>query len=753
VLVYGRTSDGQIRQNSLAPATFLDYRRGCRELGHLAAFREWAFNVAGKEHPERVEGTVVTPEFFAAFGVQAQFGRTLRSEEDGPGKERSIVLSHSLWQRRYGGSTDIIGRALEVDGVPRTVVGVMPPEFQYPPKCEAWGSALYAVPEHPLRPASNPSDLRDSHYFFTLGRLRQGSTLEQAQAEGDMIARRLKQQYGSEEEADRAELVPLRDHLVGETRSALGLLLGAVSLLLALACANVANVLLARGAARRKELAIRAALGASRSRLTRQLLTESLTLALVGGALGVVFAAVAREPLRALLPRDMSAASTLAVDARVLAFTAAVSIASAIAFGLFPARQAAQVDLNAVLKEGTRGSGGFHASRARALLISAEFALAAVLLIGAGLLIRSFSRLLAVPPGFRTEGVLSLQVSLAQVRYPAPGDRVRFVNRVLDEMRVLPGIDSVAAISRLPLLPGHSTRSVNVKGRTVPPGEDIAVDYLVITPDYLRVMGIRLLKGRAFTPSDHAGSTPTVLVTEGAARHFWPGEDPIGKSISGVCGRDENAWCAVVGVVEDVRQRVLDQPPRPTLYAPYARDPWPFMAFVVRTRVDPRSAAQAVEIAVHAVDPDQPVYAVRTMHEVVSEALSPRRIRTLLLGLFASAALALACVGIYGVMAHSVAARSDEIGIRMALGAGRGDVLRLVLGQAFRLSVTGIAAGLVLSLGLTRFLSTMLYGVEPTDAFTFVSIPLLLGGLGLLSSYLPAVRATRVDPMQSLRVQ
>ena len=751
VKVYGGVSTGE--RDTLSPATFLDFRRQTRAFDHLAAFRQSPFNMTGQDRPERIKGAVVTPDFFGVMGVPARLGRTLAAGLDKPGAPRTVVLSYALWQRRYAGSPDVLGRQMVLDGEPRTVVGVMPPYFQYPPQAELWTAARFAVPEHVLRPTVDESNVRDTYYFDTIGRVRAGLSLAQARGEANAIARRLKQQYGSDEGASTVALIPLHDDLVAPTRPALIVLLAAVALLLLIACANVANILLARGAARQKEIAVRTALGAGRARLARQFLTESVLLAVAGVGLGIALAYAALPALRAVTPSDTMASATIAVDSRVLVFTTLVSLACGILFGLFPALHLSGAALDSMLKEGSRGSsGGVGAHRTRSVLVVSEVALAAVLLIGAGLLIRSFSRLLSVAEGFRPERVLSFQLSLPQARYPAAADRARFTSRALESIAALPGVDSAAAISRLPLNPGASTRSVDIKGRTSA-ADDAAPDYLVVTPGYFRSMGIRLAGGRAFTERDGPGAPLAVIVNQSMARYFWPGRNPLGEFVKvDGCGK-ENEWCQVVGVVEDVRQRSLDQRPPAALYVPYATDPWPFMTFVVRTRTDPAAAASAIQDAIHFVDKDEPLYGVRTMDQVVSESRSPRRVRMLLLSLFAALALALACVGIYGVMAYSVAERAHEIGIRMALGAERKDVLSLVVGQGLRLALAGLAVGLLLAAGLSRFLSSILFGIATTDLPTFAGVSVLLVVLAAAASYLPAWRAARLDPVTSLRSQ
>ena len=748
-LLYGR---GTVDNGDLSPATFLDFRRQSRTLD-LAGCRPAQFNVTGQDRPERIAGAVVTPDFFRVMGVGARLGRTLTASLDAPGAPRAVVLSYAFWQRRYGASPDVLGRQILLDGETRTIVGVMPPFFEYPPTSELWTAARFAVPEHALRPSLDQSNIRDSHYFDTIGRVRPGFSLAQARAEADTIARRLKQQYKDDEEASGALLVTLHDDLIGPARPALMILLGAVALLLVIACANVANILLARGAARQKEIAVRAALGAGRARLVQQFLTESVILAVAGGALGIALAFAALHPLQALLPEGMLAQEGLRLDPRVLVFTSLVSLASGILFGLFPALHLSDTVLEGMLKEGGRGfSGGMRAHRTRNALMAVEVALAVVLLVGAGLLIRSFSRLLAVSDGFHVEHVLSLRLSLPDARYPAPADRSGFVNRALENIASLPGVAAAGVVSRLPLNPGNSTRSVDIKGRTSTQ-DDPAPDYLVASPGYFKSLGIRLLSGRPFSERDNAAAPAVVIVSQSMARYFWPGRNPIGGFVTvGGCGK-ENEWCQVVGVVEDVHQHKLDQTPRPAVYVPYVRDPWPFMAFVVRTGTDPAAAASSVQSAIHSVDKDQPLFDVRTMSEVLSLSRSPRRVRMILLSLFAGLALALACVGIYGVMAYLVAERTQEIGIRMALGADRRNVLGLIVRHGLKVTLAGVVAGLLLAAGLSRFLSTVLYGVGTTDAPTFAGVAVLLVALAAAASTLPAWRATRVDPVRSLRTQ
>jgi putative ABC transport system permease protein len=739
-----------------APADYLDFKRLSNSFENLAAFRGVPMNLSARgngagSQPERVEGATVTSNFFPVMGVQAMLGRTVSPELDRPGGATVAVLSYALWQRRFGSDPTILGRPLEIDGEPRTVVGVMPSGFAFPEGTELWTSSRFEAPPHPLKPLNDPAAVRDSHYFETFGRLKPGVTVAQASAELDTIQKRLLQQYPKEEEGVGATVVPLRQDLVGETRPALLILLGAVALVLLIACVNVANIILARGASRQKEMALRITLGAGRGHLLRHLLVESLLLAVVGGSLGVLLAFWGLSPLRALVPADMVGGAPIALDGRVLAFTLCASLASGVLFGLIPGLRLLGSDLNSTLQEGGRdASGGARAKRMRSALVVSEIAMAAVLLIAAGLLLRSFGRLLHVPEGFNPDHVLSMKMALPQARYPQKLDRANFLKDTLQRIDALPGITSAAAISRLPLDPGNSSRAVEVEGRTEPPAGEIAPDYLVVTPDYFQTMGVGLVNGRTFSDRDDANSQSVAVISQGTADHFWPGQDPIGKHFRGPCGTETN-WCEVVGVVADIKQHHLEQASKMAVYVPHAQDPWAFFAMVVRTRLDPTNAATAVESAIHSADPDQPVYSVRTMRDVEAKSLSPQRLQIALIGLFAALALILACMGIYGVMAYSVAQRSNELGIRMALGAQTGNVLGLVLGEGMRLALLGAVIGLIGSFFAARLLSGMLFGVTPGDPATFGLVAVVLVAVAMVACYIPARRATRVDPLVALR--
>ena len=749
VMLYGHPESGG--QGTISPADFLDYCTQAASFHHLAAFSHVQFNLTGQQQPEHVSGSVVTPDFFVTLGAQALAGRTLSPDLDKPGKPRTAVLSHALWQRRYGADPAIVGTAIAIDGEPISVAGVVPASFQFPAGCDLWVSSPFATPPQPLNPAKDNSTSRDSHYMDVIGELSPGVTIEQATSEVNGIAARLKQQYKDDEEYTGAAAIKLRDDMLGESRPALLMLLSAVAVLLLIACVNVANLLLARGATRQKEVAIRIALGARRFRVVRQFLTESVLLSVAGGACGILLAALMLPLVKTVAPPRLLGGAPLTLDVRVLAFTATVSVASVIAFGLLPALHLAGADLNGVLKESNRGSaGGGRAQYMRSALVVCEVALATVLLIGAGLLIRSFCRLLAVPEGFNPDHVLTMRLSLPQSRYQRGADRAAFVRQVLERTTSLPGVKSAAVGSRLPLTSGRSTRSMDIEGRTPDPAGDPAPDYLVVTPDYFRSMGIQIVRGRAFTDLDTTGSPSVGIVSESAARYFWPNEDPIGKhtQVGAQLG-----WSPVVGVAADVHQHDLGSPPPVAIYIPYAQDPWPFMSLVVRTSVEPGSIASAVEAAIHSVDSDQPVFAVSTMSDVVASSVSSQRIRMLLLGMFALIALTLACIGIYGVISYSVAQRTNEIGIRMALGAARGRVLVLVVGHGLRLAAIGIVAGLLLSLGSGSLMASLLFGVQPADPITFAVISGLLAAVAMAASYIPASRAARIDPVFALRTE
>jgi putative ABC transport system permease protein len=737
-----------VDRNEAAVANFADWREQNDVFEHLGAYAWWNVNVSGIEVPERVQGFLVTPDIFAELGVNPILGRTFLAEEEKPGKNHVAMLSYGYWQLRFAGDPGIIGKTLTLNGISRTVVGVMPANFNFPPGGEVWA---------PYPMDANASEARQSHFLLVVGRLKPGVTREQAQAEMNTIASRLDQQYPKTNTGRRVVLIPLASDVVRQYRPALLVLLGAVGFLLLIACANVANLMLARAASRRRELAIRATLGAGRFRVVRQLVTESLMLGVLGGALGVVFAIWGVGLLPKLFPpeftRFIPGADRMTVDLRALGFTFFLSLVTGIIFGLAPALRASRLDLNETLKEGAAQAGasaGHH--RLRNALVVAEISLALVLLIGTGLMAKSFAHLLEMNPGFRTDHVLTMEMALPMAKYKEDQKAAAFYQQLLERIRALPGVQSAAATSNLPLGGTNQTDGILIEGRPAPPpGHINEVNYRVITPGYFQTMGVPVLAGRSVAEQDAATAAPVILVNQATAKRYWPGEDPVGKRVQ-FNDPGTQPWMTVIGVVANIRND-LSEMPKDEIYVPYTQADSHFMVLAVRTAGDPLSIASAVREQIAALDQDQPVAHVQSFDEVRWQSLFTARVPAVLLGVFAVAALLLAGVGVYGVMAYVVSQQTHEIGIRVALGAQRGDVMKLVLGQGLRLSGIGLAIGLAGSLALTRVMASLLFGVSATDPATFLSITVLLAGVALLACYVPARRAMRVDPMVALRYE
>jgi putative ABC transport system permease protein len=748
VMVWEKGNPDEFPINSVSAANFIDWREQSRVFEGMSVLGRASFNLTGAGEPLRVDGRRVSANLFRLLGVEPQLGRAFLPEEDDPGAGRVVILSHGLWQRRFGADPSVVGRPVNMNGHSYTVVGVMSPQFQFPSRQdELWVPIAFA----PKEAAS-----RGNNSYEVLGRLKQGVTLGQAQAEMNAIASRLKRQYPDVVKSDATVVVSLHEQTVGDIKTALLVLLGAVGFVLLVACANVANLLLARAAVRRKEVALRVALGAGRMRLMRQFLTESVLLAALGGALGLLLALWGLSVLKAFVPESLAEVKNVALDARLLGFTAAVSLVTGLVFGLAPAAQASRLDLNEMLKEGGRdSSSGRGGDRLRGLLVVAEVAVSLVLLIGAGLLVNSFVRLRSLDPGFSPENLLTMSVMLPQQKYPDHARRVAFFSELTSRVEALPGVRAAAVTNWIPLTLQGDTFGVSVEGRP-DPGPDKRPDVVtrVVSQDYFDAMGIRLLRGRKFDErTDRADSRPVAVVSETMARRLWPGEDPIGKRVQ-PGEPDPNGWIEVVGVAGDVRQFDLAAEPRLQMYLPYAQFEW-FVPrqLVVKTDGEPAGLAAAVRKTVWELDRDQPVSDVRTMEEVLSGSVARQRFSTLLLGVFAALALLLAAVGIYGVMSYAVAQRTREIGIRIALGAQAGSVLRLMVGQGLKLAAAGVALGLVGALLLTRLMSSLLFGVSATDPATLVCISVVLVGVALLASYIPARRAAKVDPLVALRYQ
>jgi putative ABC transport system permease protein len=737
-------------KNTPSPANFLDWQKQASAFTGMAAMVERSFNLTGVGEPERLDGRRVSANLFELLGVPAVLGRTFVPDDDRPGTH-VVLLSYSLWQRRFGSDPSVIGRALTLNGESYTVIGIMPRFVQLPGFANR-NDQLWVPIAFPPEEASQ----RGNHFLEVIARLKPGITLKQAQAEMDTIAARLAQQYPDYNTRTGAVVLPLHEEVVGDIKPALLILLGAVGFVLLIACANVANLLLARAAVRQKEIALRLALGASRSRLTRQFLTESVLLAMFGAGLGLLLALGGIRILKTFIPATILQVQTINIDARVLIFTAVVAIVTGIAFGLAPALQASHLNLNDTLKEGGRDTGGgSKGNRLRGLLVISEVAVSFVLLIGAGLLINSFFHLRNLEPGFRADHLLTMKVDLSEVKYPNRDRRAAFFDEVIRRVRALPGLRSAAVAGNLPLTYNGDSMNISVEGLPDPPPDQRPdVIYRAIGPGYFGTMGIPIIRGRDFTDQDKGDSTNVVVISEKTAQHFWPGQDPIGRRLKPGSSTSNTPWREVIGIVKDVRQNDFIATPKMQMYFTYRqlKDLAP-NALVVRTGIEPMSLAASVRDAIWSVDKDQTVADIDTMEHIVAEAVARQRFSMLLLGLFAALALLLASVGIYGVMSYSVAQRTHEIGIRIALGARPGDVLQMTITQGLKLVGAGMILGLAAAFLLTRVLQSLLFGISATDPVTFFGISLVLLAVAILASYLPALRATKVDPIIALRAQ
>jgi putative ABC transport system permease protein len=740
VLFYGTNRQmGFSGQWAVCDADYPDWKSQSESFGQIAAYQRKFFNLTDDE-PERLLASAVDADLFALLGVQPALGRTFTAEEARPGNEAVAVISHKLWQRRFGSDTAAIGKVVHFDGTSHTVIGVMPSGFEFPNQSEVW------------TPLVLTSECSNS-FNQVVARLKPGLPLKQAQQDAGVIFRRLSERHPRRDAESEMTLIPLQEFLVASTRPVLLVLLGAVSLVLLIACANVANLLLARAGSRQREMAIRRALGATRWRIVLQLLVESVILSALGGAMGVLFAVWGLEGLRAFMPAGVPRAETIAIDGWVLAFALAVSLVSGIIFGLVPALHSSRTDLSRSLKEGERSVSETRSRRrVRSVLVVSEFALAMVLLIGAGLLIKSFIRLMEVKPGFDPRNVLTMNVILPP-RYEKPSDMTNFYRTAIERFQNVPGVRAAGAVFGLPLGDMGVNGDFTIEGK--PPLEaGVTASKLVVSTGYFRTMGIPLMNGRFFTETDTDKSAPVVIISENMAEMFWPGEDPIGKRLQP--GFRSKPMCTVAGVVGNVHQNGFAKKAPMAIYMPDSQAPVFLLsaaAFVVRTEGFPQSLAGTFRRELQEIDKELPLYDVRSMEELVSNSLSEPRFNMLLLAVFAGLALALASIGIYGVMAYSVAERTREIGIRMAMGAQAEDVVRLVLKQGTALISIGLAFGLAASFALTRVISTFLFGVSATDPVTFAGIAVLLGVVALVACYIPARRATRVDPIVALRYE
>jgi len=733
---------------------FIDLRSQNLAFEQVAAFRPQSLNLTGSGDPEILSGVNASANLLALLGVEARHGRAFLPEEEQLGNHRVVILSYRLWQRRFGSDLKIIGRTITLNDEPYTIVGVAPPDFQFPRKGD-WQAGVWFQPEVDIYTllALTPGQInnRRGPSLAVIARLKPQFIVEQAQAEMTGLAERLRQQYPDTDRDKGIRLVTLHQQVVGRVRLALLVLLVAVGSVLLIGCANVANLLLARAAGRQKEIAIRAALGAGRWRVIRQLLTESALLVVLSGSLALLLAMWVVNLLQKIIPDDLPRADQIGIDGHVFGFTLLISLGAGILFGLVPALQASRLSLNEALNEGGRSSGAIGHNHFRNLLVFSEVALSLTLLAGAGLMLRSFIRLTSVDPGLDTRNVLALEVRLPQSRY-APPQQAVFFQQLLERLRALPRVQAASAVYPLPLSRMEDTIGFRIEGQPPPASSEWpTAGPRCIGAQYFKVLNIQLQKGRVFTESDGVNAPPVVIINEALARQYLPNQDPIGRRLTFNSRDGRTIWREVVGVVGDVRHMALDGELRPEIYFPFMQFPASSLTVIARTNGDPLGLVAAVRSQVQAVDKDQPITNIRTMEEILARSVSQPRFNLLLLAIFAGLALSLAAVGIYGVMSYLVTQSTHEIGVRMALGAQVSDVLKLVIRQGMTLALTGIVIGLITALGLTRLIKNLLVGVSATDPVTFSVIALLMALVALLACYLPARRATKVDPLVALK--
>ncbi|MFL6541535.1 MAG: ABC transporter permease [Chthoniobacterales bacterium] len=748
IVVLREAQPPQFPEFSTAPPNYIDWTKQAKSFEQIAAYTGAQMNLTGEGEPKRLIALRATANYFSVYGIQPQLGRWYSAEEDAPGKNHVVVLSYQFWQRVFGGAANVIGKQVQLNGEPYTIVGVTPAGFSRERKLDLWTPMAF-------KPAETSNDARGGHYVTTLGLLRPGVTVAQADAEMRVIAAQLATQYPKSNKGWTVFVMSVLEYSTRNVRVVLYTLLGAVGCVLLIACANIANLLLARATARHREISIRAALGAGRGRLVRQLLTESILLALLGGLAGLLLAHWGLAALLALAPATLPRTSNIHLDGSVVAFSLGLSLITGVIFGAAPAWLAAHTDVNEALKQGARGSteGGARGTFRSALVIL-EVAFALVLLGGAGLLARSFMALTHVDPGFNPENATVLELALPEKKYPKPEQQKAFVDSLLQRLAALPGVQAAGVTQVLPLT-GDYSLAFEIEGRPLPESDWPSTTYYAVTPDYFRAMGIRLMRGRLFTAQDDARAPRIAIINETLARQFFPNEDALGKRINipNVASGSPKVWREIVGIVADVKQFGVDKETTNQSYEPFAQSPFDDINVVLRTSSSPSAMLSALRPAVYAVDKDQPIGSIRPLEEIMAESISRQRFAMLLLTVFSAVALVIAAVGIYGVMAYSVVQRTGEFGIRMALGAQTRDVLRLVLSQAGKLIGLGLLAGLIATFAISRAIGSILFRTSAQDPLTLTSITFILGAVALLACFVPARRATRVNPIEALRTE
>lgn len=742
-------------RNDEATASFDDYTDFKQARQHFdqigATTSRWIFNLTGEVEAQQVGGMFVSANFFSMFGIKPQAGRFFIEEEDKPDGANVVVLSHSLWQQKFGGRQDLIGQFIRLDGTSATVIGIAPAGFHFMEPVDLWRP----LARNPIVAANAGRAVR---LFNVVGKLKPDATIEQAQSEIASIARGLEQQFPNSNSGVGVRLVSLHEQVTGRVETLLWVLMGAVVLVLLIACVNVTNLMLAQASTRQKEIAVRSALGASRWRLLRQLLIESSVLAMVSGVLGILLAVWGIDLLLALSPGNIPRQSNIQIDWLVLVFALTISMLTGVLSGLAPAFQSSKFAVSESLKEsGRSATASWRQQRLRATLVAGEMALALVLLVGAGLLVKSFTRLLAVNPGFATENMLIFNASLPQGRFGQPQQRAEFYRQIEERFKALPDISSLGVVTRLPLFsPANNniTTAISIEGKPVPEGQRLESDFRRASNDYFQTMGIPLLKGRLLNDQDADPNQPlTAVINDAMANRFWPGEDPVGKRFRSGPNSDQNPWVTVVGVVGNVRHLGLDIEPRPEMYRHYLTNPPNSPIFVIRTKTEPSNLFATVRSVVKQMDSEIALSGLTTMQEQVSISVATRRFALTLFGIFAGVALLLASVGLYAVMSYSVTQRTHEIGIRAALGAQSGDLLRLIVRQGMTLVAIGLVVGLVAAFALTRLMQSLLFEINANDPPTLVAVVGALAAVAAIACWIPARRATKVDPMIALRCE